>query len=101
MSYGTTLLFKDKKYNMIKLSTITTTVDPILKTEVEDIFKELGLSLNEAINLFFVQVKYCKTLPFETTVPNAETIKTINEARKGIGMVICENEDDMFKKLGI
>jgi len=85
----------------VKLSTITAMIDPILKSEVEGIFKELGLSLNEAINMFFVQVKHCRTLPFETKVPNAETMKTIDEARKGIGLVMCENEDDMFQKLGI
>ncbi len=85
----------------MELSIITATIDPILKSEVEGIFKKLDLSLNEAINLFFVQVKHCRTLPFETEIPNKETLKAIDEARKGIGLVVCENEDDMFEKLGI
>lgn len=86
---------------MIELSTITAKIDPKLKAEVENIFHEMNLSLNEAINLFFVQVKYCGTLPFESETPNKETVRAINEARKGIGLAVCENEDDMFKKLGI
>ncbi len=86
---------------MTELSTITAKIDPKLKAEVESIFHEMNLSLNEAINLFFVQVKYCRALPFESEIPNEETVKAINEARKGIGMVVCEDEDDMFKKLGI
>lgn len=86
---------------MTQLSTITARIDPILKTEVESIFHDMNLSINEAINLFFVQVKHCRSLPFDPEIPNEETVKAINEARKGIGLIVCENEDDMFEKLGI
>jgi DNA-damage-inducible protein J len=86
---------------MAELSTITAKIDPILKAEVETIFQKMDLSINEAINLFFVQVKHSGTLPFGLEIPNEETIRAINNARKGIDLVVCENEDDMFKKLGI
>ena len=37
---------------MEQLSTITAKTYPVLKADVEFIFKELGMSLDEAINLF-------------------------------------------------
>ncbi|MBF0202743.1 MAG: type II toxin-antitoxin system RelB/DinJ family antitoxin [Desulfamplus sp.] len=86
---------------MDKLSTITAKIDPILKAEVEIIFQDMDLSMNDAINLFLVQVKRCNALPFETGVPNKQTDEAINQARKGIDMIVCDNENDMFKKLGI
>lgn len=86
---------------MVELSTITAKIDPILKAEVESIFQNMDLSMNDAITLFLVQVQRCKTLPFESELPNDQTVKAINEAREGVNMVVCENEDEMFKKLGI
>ncbi|MDM8544794.1 type II toxin-antitoxin system RelB/DinJ family antitoxin [Desulfococcaceae bacterium HSG9] len=86
---------------MKQLSTITAKIDPTLKADVEVIFKELNLSTNEAINLFFIHVKGCRSLPFDSEIPNEETKKALDEAEKGIDLIVCENEDDMFKKLGI
>lgn len=42
---------------MSKTATITAKIDSILKTEVEDIFRELGITTTEAIDLFYHQVK--------------------------------------------
>ncbi|CAN2039658.1 DNA-damage-inducible protein J [Candidatus Magnetomoraceae bacterium gMMP-15] len=86
---------------MEQLSTITAKIDPVLKADVEVIFKELNLSVNEAINLFFIHVKGHRNLAFDSKIPNEETVKAIDEAKKGIDLIVCENEDDMFKKLGI
>jgi len=49
--------------------TRTTMIEPELKSDVEGIFKELGLSATEAINLFYRQVRLKKGLPFRTTYP--------------------------------
>ena len=71
-----------------------------LKTEVEVIFKELGLSVTEAINLFFTQVKLHRGLPFEVKIPNDITRKTFEDTDSGKNIIKCENEEDMFRKLG-
>ncbi|MEQ8186519.1 MAG: type II toxin-antitoxin system RelB/DinJ family antitoxin [Candidatus Eremiobacterota bacterium] len=71
-----------------------------LKTEVEGIFKELGLSVTEAINLFFTQVKLHRGLPFEVKIPNEITRKTFEDTDSGKNIIKCENEEDMFRKLG-
>jgi len=86
---------------MAKDAMIRARTRPELKTEVEAIFKELGLSVTEAINLFFTQVKIHSGLPFEVKLPNKLTIKTFNDTDMGKDIVKCENEEDMFQKLGI
>jgi DNA-damage-inducible protein J len=72
-----------------------------LKTEVEGIFKTLGLSTTEAINLFFRQVKLRRGLPFSVEIPNEETLKTFKDSEKSKGLAECADADDMFRKLGI
>jgi len=86
---------------MSKTATITAEIDPILKDEVENIFKELGITTTEAIDAFYYQIKRYRRLPFDVENPNEETLKAIDEAEKGIDLVVCENAEDMFKKLGI
>lgn len=43
------------------------------------------------------------TLQSETEehIPNAETRQAIYEAEQGKNLIVCENADDLFKKLGI
>ncbi|MEA1986153.1 MAG: type II toxin-antitoxin system RelB/DinJ family antitoxin, partial [Candidatus Marinimicrobia bacterium] len=48
---------------MIK-KTVKAKVEPKLKKDVEYLFKNLGLTTTEAINLFFHQVQLRKGLPF-------------------------------------
>lgn len=36
----------------------------------------------------------------DLSLPNKETAKAIEEARKGEGIVRCKDVDDMFDKLG-
>jgi len=42
--------------------------------------------MGAAVNIFLSQVALHKGLPFEVKIPNEETIKAIEEARKGINM---------------
>ena len=86
---------------MSKTATLLVEIDPVLKAEVEDIFTQLGLTTEEAIDAFYHQVKNYHRLPFDMEIPNEETLKAIHEAEKGIDLLVCENADDMFKKLGI
>lgn len=54
---------------MAKTKVITTRINPVVKEQVEEILKEVGLSTSEAINLFFNQIRLHKGLPFEISVP--------------------------------
>jgi DNA-damage-inducible protein J len=82
---GHSFYFKGGK-NMAKISTVRARIEPELKVEVEKLFKQLGLSTTEAINLFYRQIKMRKGLPFNVVIPN---------------LIRCDGTDDMFEKLGI
>jgi DNA-damage-inducible protein J len=68
---------------MPKTAMINARIEPGLKKEVEEIFSEVGLNQTEAITLFYKQVKLNSGLPFKIKIPNRETLKAIDEARKG------------------
>jgi len=61
-------------------------LDVETKAKAKEIFKELGITMGEAVNMFLNQVTLHKGLPFEVKIPNDETKKTIEEARQGINM---------------
>jgi len=61
-------------------------LDVEIKAKAKEIFKELGITMGEAVNIFLSQVALHKGLPFEVKIPNKETRKAIEEARKGINM---------------
>ena len=86
---------------MAKSAMIRARTESGLKSEVEDIFKQLGLTTTEAINLFFSQVRLRNGLPFEVTIPNDLTIKTFKDTDKGKNIIKCKDANDMFNKLGI
>ncbi len=86
---------------MARSAMINARTERELKTEVEEIFKTLGLSTTEAINLFFRQVKLRRGLPFSVEIPNEATLKAFKDSEESKGLVECEDADDMFRKLGI
>jgi len=50
---------------MAKNATISMRMDAQLKSEVETIFRQLGLTTSEAIKIFFAAVRNRKGLPFQ------------------------------------
>ena len=86
---------------MSKTETIKANIEPGLKHEAEEILQQLGLSVSEAISLFYNQIRQNKGIPFKVKTPNATTQKTFRETDEGKNLVECENAEDMFNKLGI
>jgi len=93
-------VFREVK-NMAKVSTVRARIEPELKIEVEKLFKDLGLSTTEAINLFYRQVKMRHGLPFNVVIPNKTTEKVFKDTDAKRQLIRCENAEDMFDKLGI
>lgn len=54
-----------------------------LKGDVEAILKQLGLNATQAITLFYQQIKLHNGIPFDIKIPNVETQRVIEEARRG------------------
>lgn len=86
---------------MAKEAMIRARIEPQLKAEVEDIFEELGLSITEAVTLFYKQVKLNRGLPFEVRIPNETTLKTFQDTDAGRKVVRAKDTQDMFNKLGL
>lgn len=86
---------------MAKSAMIRARVESDLKDEVEQIFRILGLSTTEAINLFYIQVRLRKGLPFEVKIPNKTTVQTFEDTNAGRNIVECKDAEDMFEKLGV
>jgi DNA-damage-inducible protein J len=86
---------------MGKTSTIRARIEPDLKGKAEQIFKQLGLTTTQAITLFYKQVELKKGLPFDVAIPNEITRKTFSDTDAGRDLIVCDDMDDMFEKLGI
>jgi len=86
---------------MNKTSTVRARIEPDLKDKAERVFRDLGLTTTQAITLFYKQVELRKGLPFDVVVPNETTRRTFSDTDAGRNLFVCEDADDMFKKLGI
>jgi len=56
---------------MKKTAMIRARIEPKIKKQAEDIFKELGLNVSEAIGLFYHQVKIRHGMPFDVNMFNS------------------------------
>ena len=86
---------------MSKTAMVRARMEPGLKTKAEKVFRKLGLSATQAINLFYRQVDLRQGLPFDVVVPNATTRRTLEATDSGRDLVVCKDAQDMFRKLGI
>ena len=57
-------------------------LDSEMKLKAKEIFKQYGVSLSDAINMFLTQSVLERGLPFEMKIPNDETIQAIRDARE-------------------
>ena len=86
---------------MNKSAMVRARLEPELKGHAETIFHRLGLNATQAITMFYKQVELRDGLPFDVAIPTATTKRTFNTTDSGRDLVVCENVDDMFDKLGI
>ncbi len=86
---------------MSKTAMIRARVEPDLKDRVENVFHRLGLNPTQAINMFYRQVELRDGIPFDVVVPTATTKQTFKASEARRELVVCEDADDMFRKLGI
>jgi DNA-damage-inducible protein J len=86
---------------MSKTATVRARIQPKLKEHAETIFHRLGMNATQAITLFYKQVELRDGLPFDVAIPSATTKRTFDSTNEGQDLVVCEDADDMFEKLGI
>jgi DNA-damage-inducible protein J len=84
---------------MIKTATITVRLDPQVKKSAEAVLKTLGLTTTQAVNLFFTQVSLNKGLPFAVEVPNAETLKAMEDVALHRNVETFDSVEALFADL--
>ena len=81
---------------MAKIASISMRVNPQIKAQAESIYRSLGITLTEAINIFLHKSILEGGLPFDVRQPrcNSETEAAIHEARDIlVGKVPAESYD--------
>ena len=66
---------------MSKTATLNIRTDPVVKQAAERIYREFGITLTDAVNIFLRKSIMEGGLPFDmrTPVPNAETLLAMRE----------------------
>jgi DNA-damage-inducible protein J len=86
---------------MPKTAVVTARMDPDLKHDAEEVFRELGLTTTQAITLFYKQVELERGLPFAVRLPNDVTREALEQARTRQELDSFNTLDDLFEDLGI
>jgi len=63
-------------------TTISLRLDSETKRQAEELFRNLGLNMSVALNMFLTQAVFRQGLPFEVRMPNAETLEAMREAER-------------------
>jgi DNA-damage-inducible protein J len=86
---------------MSKTANIRARVEPGLKTEVENILADLGLTVSETVHLLYRQIKLQRGLPFDVRIPNELTAHTLKASRKGKGVKRFASRKELYADLGL
>lgn len=79
-------------------TTINVRIDVQTKSKASKILDLLGMTPSEAINLFFKQIIYTQSIPFDVKLPNKETIQAMKELDSGKG-VKFNSAEELLKDL--
>jgi len=79
---------------MAKNATISMRIDDQLKSDVETIFHQLGMTTSEAIKIFFAAVRNRNGIPFQLQVASAQA--SPQEQRKSALDAILKGADPLM-----
>ena len=77
----------------IKTAIVTARIAPDTKASAEKILNELGLSVSDAVNLFYRQIIKTRGLPFRPTVEGPRAVEDMNATE--IRKMLDESEEDI------
>ena len=87
------------QYNLAD-NTVHARVNTGLKKGVRKVFNRLGITMSEAITLYFYQVKLTNGIPFAINIPNKKTLKVFRETDKNKNVIKAKNVHEIFEKAG-
>lgn len=82
-------------------------INPELRGRLERVYAQNGLSLTDAVNVFFQQSLNAGGLPFQVTEDNAALIQAkalsrlMKELEAGLSDSVSYSEDDVYWMLGV
>ena len=68
---------------MSKTVQINAKIDCETKEKAVNVLHSLGMTTSQAISLFFRQIIFTKSIPFELKLPNKETVETFKKTDAG------------------
>lgn len=82
-------------------------INPEIRDRLERVYAQNGLSLTDAVNVFFQQSLNAGGLPFQVTEDNAALIQAkalsrlMKELEAGLTDPVSYSEDDVYRMLGM
>ena len=76
-------------------------IDETLKNEAAAVLADMGLTVSDVVRIALTKIAKEKALPFEMSVPNALTAKTLAKSERGEDVHHAKDADDLFNQLGI
>lgn len=82
-------------------------INPEIRSRLERVYAQNGLSLTDDVNVFFQQSLNAGGLPFQVTEDNAALIQAkalsrlMKELEAGLTDPVSYSEDDVYRMLGV
>lgn len=82
-------------------------INPEIRSRLERVYAQNGLSLTDAVNVFFQQSLNAGGLPFQVMEDNAALIQAkalsrlMKELEAGLTDPVSYSEDDVYRMLGV
>ena len=84
----------------MKTAVVHVRIEPKPKQKTEGVLRKLGLTLTEAIRIFYRQISLRGGLPFPIEIPKELTASTLEKSRRGKEIQEFESLEGMFKDWG-
>jgi DNA-damage-inducible protein J len=84
----------------MKTAVVHVRIEPKTKQKAEGVLRKLGLTLTEAICIFYRQISLRGGLPFPIEIPKELTASTLEKSRRGKEIQEFESLEGMFKDWG-
>jgi DNA-damage-inducible protein J len=88
--------------NMAKTTNINIRTEPEIKQRIEQLFSQFGITVSDAVNIFFHQSLMQGGLPFQMQIPeyNADTLAAIDDVNNNRNMSPAfDNMEDLMRSL--
>lgn len=79
--------------------TLHARVDPRTKKEAAKVLSKVGVDMSSAIRLYLQAIINAGGIPFDVRIPNAETQKAMDDARKKRNLRKFSSKKDFFDSL--